>query len=730
MAYDQIYTEKPYAAYREKIHAAHTQVKDILGALVIRDGAYTLVTRQNGDIPIEENHGYGFYHRDCRFLSGYVLKCNGKTPIDILSSDEKGYACITMLTNQPYEDSKGQCVDKDTLSIRRDRIIPGVVDEKITITNYNPFDTTLELSLEFVSDFDDIFTVRGITSPTDGKLLPSVYEHGLLTLRYLGEDGHRRDACIAFDPPPSRVDGGLVTFDIAVKPREPQAIQIRIYARDSSTDPSGIPDPGQIQRRVRGIRASYADTMECCSNIQTDNSIFNKVFLRSLSDLRMLYMGLPVDIFYSAGVPWYDALFGRDSIISAIQVIPYNPEIARSTLRVLAAYQGKKADDWRDEQPGKVLHELRVGDNDHLNRIPDTPSYGSVDSTPLFLVLMAEYVDWTGDMRTFGDLIGSVDAAIEWIGRHGDPGGSGFTSYICRSPKGLYNQCWKDSWDSMSRSDGSLAVAPIAAAEVQGYVYMAKRRIARLFERIGRHDDADRLKREAVNLRWNFNDKFWMGDKGYFAEALDEKGKCDVISSNPAQALWGEIVEREKAEAVVGRIFREDMFSGWGIRTLSADEKRYNPLGYHNGTVWPHDNSLIAMGLNKYGFKEELSVLFTSMYEAAAFYPIYRLPELFGGFHRGEYDVPIKYPVACSPQAWSAGTIPYMLSASLGFTPDALGRRLTLVKPKLPPWMQRVRIGKLIVGDASVELEFRRDGDSTLVNVVGKRGDLEVHVVY
>lgn len=732
MAYGQMHTKRPKAGAidRVKIHEAHTQVKDILGSLAIRDGSLTLVSMQNGDIPIEENHGYGLYHRDCRFLSGYVLKCNGKTPISILSSDEKGYACISMLTNQRYEDSEGRVVDKDTLSIRRDRIIPGILDEKITIMNFNEFETSVELAMEFTSDFDDIFTVRGITKPTEGEVLSPQYEHGLLTLRYLGQDGHHRNTRIAFDPNPAHVDGSLVTFNIMVKPREPQAVRIRIYAEDSPPDPASMPGPEQVQKRVRGIKASYADTMECCSNIQTDNGIFNKVFLRSLSDLRMLYMGLPVDIFYSAGVPWYDALFGRDSIISAMQVIPYNPEVARSTLRVLANHQGRKADDWRDERPGKMLHELRVGEQANLNFIPDTPYYGSVDSTPLFLILMAEYIDWTGDMHLFQDLIKNVDAAIEWIDRHGDLDGSGFTSYTCYSPKGLYNQCWKDSWDSICHSDGSIAVHPIAAAEVQGYVYMAKRRIANLYERIGRHDDADRLRRDAVNLRWKFNNQFWMEDKRYFAEALDKNGQCDVISSNPAQALWSEIMEPEKARAVVDRMFRGDMFSGWGIRTLSALEKRYNPLGYHNGTVWPHDNSIIAMGLNKFGFKEELSVLFTSMYEAAAFYPIYRLPELFGGFQREEFDVPIKYPVACSPQAWSAGTIPYMLSASLGFTPDALGRKLTLVKPKLPPWLHTVRISKLIVGDAYTQLEFQREGDSTLVNVVGKRGDLEVHVVY
>jgi len=272
-------------------------------------GPLTLVTMRNGDIPSEDNHGYGLYHRDCRFLSGYTLKCNGKTPTDILSSDEKGHASITMLTNQRYVDPAGNFVNKDTLSIRRDRIIPGVLDERITITNYNDFETMVTLSLKFDSDFDDIFTVRGITGPTSGKLLPPAYERDVLTLEYIGEDGHHRRTRISFDPQPVRVDGGVAIFSIRVKPREPQAINVRIYAEDSPVDPPSMPGPAEIEKRIKGIKASYADTMECCSNIQTDNGIFNKVFLRSLSDLRMLYSGQPIDIYYSAGVPWYDALF-------------------------------------------------------------------------------------------------------------------------------------------------------------------------------------------------------------------------------------------------------------------------------------------------------------------------------------------------------------------------------------------------------------------------------------
>jgi glycogen debranching enzyme len=470
------------------------------------------------------------------------------------------------------------------------------------------------------------------------------------------------------------------------------------------------------------------ETEECCINIWTNNGIFNKAFMRSLADLRMLYMIKKGEVFYSAGVPWFDALFGRDSLLSSMQVLPYNPTISKSTLRLLAGFQGTKRDDWRDEEPGKIIHELRVGEKANLNEIPQTPYYGSVDATPLFLIVLAEYIDWTGDMGLFRELQRNVEAALAWIAAASDE--NGFLTYARRSSHGLDNQGWKDSFDAISHSDGTLAKPPIALPEVQSYVYMAKKRMAKLYDRLGNDDLAKRLRKEAANLFWSFNAKFWMEDQQYFAEALDARGLCDVISSNPGQALWGEIVERHKAECVIKRLFEGDMYSGWGIHTLSTMEKRYNPLGYHNGTVWPHDNSLIAMGMKKYGYKDELTRLFTGMYDAAGHYLSYRLPELFGGYHRPRYPVPIKYPVACSPQAWSSGTIPYMLTASLGMVPDALEQKLTLNQPQLPPWLETLKINSLHVGRGRVQLEFRRIGESTLVNVVEKRGDLAVDVLY
>ncbi|OPY30034.1 MAG: Amylo-alpha-1,6-glucosidase [Methanocella sp. PtaU1.Bin125] len=710
------------------IHRSHTLAKDISDALVIRERNITLVTLRNGDIPIEENYGYGLYYHDTRFLSGYTLRINGKTPVSILSSDEKGYASVTVLTNPELSDLNGRPIDKATIGIRRDRFIAGLLSEAITIENFNDFPVAVEISLRFYSDFDDIFTIRGITGSTEGTVERATYNAGTLVIPYKGKDGHQRNTIISFEPAPSDVSDGTCRFYLSVGAKAVGRVALQARVEDIPPGTMYRPEPYTLERRLKMVKASYVETMECCSNVQTNNEIFNKVFLRSLSDLRMLYMMSAGDVFYSAGVPWYDALFGRDSIISSIQVIPYNPAISKSTLQLLARHQGKVYNDWRDEEPGKILHELRVGEKANLDEIPQNPYYGSVDSTPLFLIGLAEHIDWTGDMGLFHELEGNVDAALAWIDAFTDK--DGFLRYSERSTFGLYNQGWKDSIDAISHADGSLARPPIALAEVQGYVYMAKRRMAMLYDRLGMEDRAKRLRKDAANLYWNFNEKFWMEDKRFFAQALDASGRCEVISSNPAQALWGEIVDRAKAEIVIGRLFEDDMDTGWGIRTLSSKEVRYNPLGYHNGSVWPHDNSMIAMGLGKYGHKKELLHLFTSMYEAAGFYPIYRLPELFGGFQREDYGIPIKYPVANSPQAWASGSVPYMLTASLGFRPDALGRKLTLMKPALPDWLLRVKINSVHVGNAAAKLEFQRMGESTLVNVMEKRGDLEVDVVY
>ncbi|CAJ36023.1 amylo-alpha-1,6-glucosidase [Methanocella arvoryzae] len=713
---------------------SHAVTDDITDALVIREGNITLVTEKNGNIPEGEEHGYGLYHRDCRFLSGYTSRLNDRLLLDILSSDERDYGSTVVMTNRAFTDDRGRPVKKNTITVLRDRIIPGMVRETISITNHNQFVVHASLTLKFEADFNDIFTIRGITGKQSGRLEKPAFNGNTLVFTYHGKDGRTRTTTIQFDPAPRCTDGHNCTYQLQLQPSRTYKLELHIHVEEKE---EGTPKESHlspmsgltIEERLERIRASYAYTMECCGKFGTDNLIFNRIFLRSLADLRLLNMSSHGHIFHSAGVPWYDALFGRDSIISAIQSMPYEFSKAKSTLRLLARYQSRTYDDWKDAEPGKILHELRVGEKANLNEIPMIPYYGSVDSTPLFLILLAEYIGWTGEAGLFHELFEHVTAAMEWMDNYADPGDMGFASYIPRSPKGLSNHGWKDSKEAISRSDGTLARPPVALSEVQGYFYMAKVYMAILFERLGEREIARRLIHDAHEIKRKFNQHFWMSEKGFYAQAIDKDGLCDVISSNPLQCLWTGIVDSSRAEDMVKRMFEPDMFTGWGIRTLSSREKRYSPLGYHTGTVWPFDNSIIALGLCRYGFKEEANRLLTCMYEAASQYPRYRLPELFGGYDREHYSVPTRYPVACSPQAWSAGTIPYMLSAALGFIPNALDQRLTLIKPTLPAWVEALKIKDLTVGGIPVSLEFKRIGTDTMVNVPGET-DLDVVVHY
>lgn len=708
---------------------SHASTDDITDALVLREGNVTLVTEKNGNIPMGEEQGYGLYHRDCRFLSGSVIRLNDKLLLDILSSDDRDYASTIVTTNRAFTDDRGNRVKKNTITIRRDRVIPGFIREIISITNHNQFDLHACLTLEYEADFNDIFTVRGITGKRNGILQKPVFDNDTLLFSYQGKDGHARNTRIVFNPAPKYLGAGKCTYSLLLEPSKNHTLELCIYVEElgapAESQLSGVPD---IEERLAIVRDSYAHTMECCQKFRTDNHIFNRIFLRSMADLRLLNMSNQGHLFYSAGVPWYDALFGRDSIISAIQSMPYEFSKVKSTLRLLAHYQGREYNDWKDEEPGKILHELRVGEKANLNDIPMIPYYGSVDSTPLFLILLAEYIDWTGEVSLYHELKDSVMAALTWMEDYADPGNLGFASYVSRSSKGLANHGWKDSPDAISRSDGTLARAPVALSEVQGYFYLAKVRLAILLERGGDRDLASRLIDDAHRLKRKFNRDFWMKEKGFFAQAIDRDGLCDVISSNPLQCLWTGIVDGSRATEMVKRMFEPDLSTGWGIRTLSSGEKRYSPLGYHTGTVWPFDNSIIALGLCRYGFKEEANRLLTCMYEAASQYPRYRLPELFGGYQREYYSVPTRYPVACSPQAWSAGTIPYMLSAALGFIPQAMNKRLTLIKPTLPHWLETLTIDDMLVGGNPVSLEFKRSGTDTMVNVPGETPiDVLVH---
>jgi len=708
------------------VYKRHTQSVDMTDDLVIRDDELTFVTRRNGEIPVTDNYGYGLYYHDCRYLSGFLIQVMGVPPTRILSTDERGFRSTLVATNPDITDCTGKPVGKETIMGTLVATIHGLVDHSHIIRNFNTFAVTVNLTYEFDADFLDMFTIRGIAPPTAGEVSPPRYDGRKLTLSYRGEDGRLRSTFITFDQPPTKVEGKMCTFELKLEPHGSHTINLNISVEDLKLGREPERPVRNPDQRMNQILRSYVVTLECCNNIPTSNNIFNTVMVRSLADLNMMRMSINGDLFHSAGVPWYDTLFGRDSLISALQLLPFDSGLARSTLLVNAKFQSDKTDDWRDQEPGKILHELRLGELANMNLIPQTPYYGTVDATPLFLILMAEYVSWTGDIELARQLEDNMDRALRWIDVYADIKGNGFTYYAVKSPSGIYNQGWKDSFDSISHADGALAKKPIAIAEVQGYVYLAKMSIATLLKVLDREGDADRLYREAADLKERFNHQFWMEDKRYFAQALDSEGVCDVISSNPAQCLWTGIIDQKYAKSLVDRIFEDDMFTEWGIRTLSSKEQRYNPLGYHNGTVWPHDNAIIAAGLRKYGFINEMSLLFTGMYEAAKAFENYRLPECFSGLTRSEYSVPVKYPVACSPQAWASGTMPLMFLASLGITPDALNNRLIIDKPHLPSWLDNVQFNNIKVGNTLTDLDFRQAEDKTLVNVAKKSGDINV----
>jgi glycogen debranching enzyme len=409
-------------------------------------------------------------------------------------------------------------------------------------------------------------------------------------------------------------------------------------------------------------------------------------------------------------------------------MLPYDPRIAEQTIRLLADHQGKEIDPWREEEPGKILHELRVGEMARLREVPHTPYYGTIDATPLWLILVAEHAAWTGELRVFNELRWNVEAALNWIERYGDVDGDGYLEYECKIEKGLANQGWKDSDDGIVNADGSLAVPPIALAEVQGYVYRAKIAIAALYRRAGEAKRADQLEAQAAQLRERFNRDFWMDD-GYYALALQQdKRPAAVLSSNAGQVLWSGIAEKERARRTADHLLSPEMFNGWGIRTLSAAARRYNPLGYHLGTVWPHDNSLIGAGFKRYGFDAEALQVLSGMIETAVHFDAHRLPELFGGFNSDDYGVPVSYPVACQPQAWAAGAVPYLLTSTLGLEPDGFEKRLRVVRPVLAENVNCVEIRGLAVGAARVDLVIERPIDGIDVRVAAIDGELNVMV--
>ncbi|MDQ6672658.1 MAG: amylo-alpha-1,6-glucosidase, partial [Chloroflexota bacterium] len=693
--------------------------------LVAKQGSLFLLSTDAGDVQADTDQG--LYFHDMRYISAETLRLNDSSPVSLLADASEGNHALFELTNADLGDDSGELrVHKESLGIRREKCLGDDYAQVITIQNYTSELAEFCLRLHYEADFADMFVVRGMHPGKRGKLHAPRWRGATLTFRYDGADKHQRTTKLHFSHPPAEHHTGDLEYRLSLKAQQVWQLKVSCQLHDGQGSSQLESSPHAAEGTgATDIQRAQAGALGPGAQVETSNALFNEIVTRSFLDLHMLRMRQEDQIFFAAGVPWYVALFGRDSLVTSIETAAFEPEIGANTLRVLARHQGTQVDDWRDEQPGKILHEFRVDELANLGEIPQTPYYGSVDSTPLFLVLLGIYSAWTGSLDLFHELHGNVCSALAWIDQFGDSDGDGFIDYQTHSKLGARNQGWKDSGNGIVMEDGQLGEPPIALPEVQGYAYLAWSSMAELFERDGDSATAERLRNKAQRLYSAFNREFWLADERYYAFCRQADGRFSKsIASNAAHTLWTGIVDPKHARAVVRRVLQSDMFSGWGVRTLSALHPAYNPVDYQVGSVWPHDNAIIVAGMQRHGFDKEANQVFTAMMQAASKFEHFRLPEVFAGYERGVASKPVKYPVACNPQAWAAGSIPYMLASMLGLQPDAFNRILHVQHPHLPDWLRWVTLSHLRVGDAEVDLRYERSDHGTLVAVTRKRGDL------
>jgi glycogen debranching enzyme len=663
------------------------------GDLTVLDGNTFFVSDPAGDVEPGDLPN-GFFHADMRHLSKWRLLVNGR-PTHLLTSRTVDYYSAAIFATL----ASVSVGENPPVSIRRDRFIARGVHEDLMVQNNSDRPQTVTIEIEYGSDFADLFEVKDRT-PKRGQL-SSALGASQVTLTYT-RGTYRRDTVIEFSE------------SFSVGPQRAQYV-LNLDPRGSwQTCIDVVPvSEGELNRLEHGDRAfgnpkpdmptSFEQWMSQAPRLETDNDVLRHTYRQSLIDLAALRFRPLKSLSFSlpaAGLPWFMALFGRDSLITAYQALPFQPHLARTTLEALTAWQAKEVDDFRDAQPGKILHELRLGELTRLGERPHSPYYGTHDATPLFLILLDEYERWTGDRDFVGSLKPAAMRALEWIERHGDLDGDGYLEYQTRSKEGLVNQCWKDSWNSMLFHDGSVAKGPIATCEIQGYAYDARVRMARLAREVWDEPAlADRLERDAAALRERFNRDFWIQARGHYAIALDGQNRqVDAMSSNVGHLLWSGIVPADRAGIIVERVMSEDMFTGWGIRTMSARATGYNPIEYHNGTVWPHDTALVAEGMRRAGYREQASHVALMLIQAAEAFE-YRLPEVFAGFPRDETGAPVEYPTASRPQAWAAGAPLMALRTALGL--DMADGALT-TNPQLEPAWGRVHLSGIRVGPGRV----------------------------
>jgi glycogen debranching enzyme len=616
---------------------------------------------------------------------------------------------------------------KDTLHVVRTIFLwRDTFYQRLAIQNHGDRAVDLRLTMLFDSDFADLFEVRGLRRERRGTITREAVRPATTVLSYEGLDAKLRQTVLHFDPTPNELTATTVSYRLSIAPKE--------FTPACCSIGCGAPEPPKPVPLLRGLRAIHRNLRAMSHNaatVETSNDLFNEVLCRSMADLHMLMTHTPQGPYPYAGIPWYSTTFGRDGLITALQMLWIDPRVARGVLRRLAAYQAKVEDAASDAQTGKILHEMREGEMAALREVPFGLYYGSVDSTPLFVMLAGLYAERTGDDATVATLWPAIEAALAWIDGPGDCDGDGFVEYYRATEQGLANQGWKDSHDAIFHADGRLAEGPIALAEVQGYVYCAKLLAARCADRLGWTERALALRGEADRLAERFDAQFWCADIETYALALDgKKDPCRVRTSNAGQVLFTGIAKPARATKVADGLLRPQFFSGWGIRTVADTEVRYNPMSYHNGSIWPHDNALIALGLARYGLKHSVERLFEGLFDAATYMEMQRLPELFCGFRRSRGSGPTLYPVACAPQAWASATPFTLLEASLGLQFDPIANEIRLHNPRLPSFLDQVVLRNLQLKHSSVDLKVRRHANDVSVEILQRNGEIQVSVVY
>lgn len=695
---------------------------------VLKHGETFAVANRLGDFGGLGLGEQGLYHRGTRYLSRFLLRMGDRSPQLLRSTvrDDNAFLTLEMMNPDVHEDGRLNLA-RGSLHIFRSKFLwEGVCYDRLRCSNFSLHSIQTVIHLQFAADYADIFEVRGTRREASGELQKPLIEDDCITLSYVGRDRQLRRTRLEFAPRPTALTGDTASFSISLGPREETSVSI-----------NAICDDHVSERKVFDFDRSMSDAIESieqaksrCSSVASSNPFFDRWMSRSEADLQIMISGNPEEAYPYAGVPWYSTVFGRDGIITAMECLWAAPWIGAGVLRYLAQTQATEVVPEQEAEPGKIVHEMRHSEMANLREVPFGCYYGTVDATPLFVMLAGAYFDRTGDLALLKDIWPNVLAALDWMDTYGDPDRDGFVEYLAKAEKGLVHQGWKDSHDSIFLSDGSLAQSPIALCEVQGYVYAAKQAAARVAAHLGHRELSQRLAAQAKSLQEKFENTFWDDGLNTYVLALDGKKKpCRVLSSNAGHCLFTGICGPERAARLATSLLSEQLYCGWGIRTLGSQEIRYNPMSYHNGSVWPHDNAIIAKGLARYGYKREAARIFTGMFDASMFMDLNRLPELFCGFHkRSGAEGPTLYPVACSPQAWASGSLYLFLEASLGIHIQGHKGPIEFNAPYMPDFLDQVRFSNLRIGDATVDLLLRREKHEIALEVLRNPQGLKVQI--